>query len=183
MSNIELKKEELNEIFEYLNEELKNNQLHLELNVYGGAIMTMVYDIRPATRDIDCIYNSTNEVLLNNILANTQDVFCLQDGWLNSEVAKPLKYILKEDLETFKIYSNLTILKPIPKQLLAMKLLAARPEPSKDFIDAKLLCEELKITTKKDLIDIFRIYFSRSLLGERQRMFIKYLGEDLGYDW
>ena len=183
MSNIDLRKEDILEIFEYLNEMLKENQLHLDLTVYGGSIMTIVYDGRPATKDVDCIYNTANEVLLNNILSNVKSAFCLQDEWLNSEVKEPLKYILKEDIETFKVYSNLTILKPIPEQLLAMKVLAARPEPSKDFIDARLLCEDLEVTTKKHLIDIFRNYFSRTLLRERQLMFIRYLGDDLGYDW
>lgn len=183
MNSIELTKDELIEVFVYLNERLKENQIFLDLTVYGDSIMTLTYDGRPATRDVDCIYNTANDILLENILSNIQNVFCLQDEWLNSEVKEPLKLILKEDIETFKVYSNLKILKPVPEQLLAMKLLAARPEPSKDFIDARLLCEDLNIKSKKSLIDVFRTYFSRTLLGERQLMFIKYLGEDMGYDW
>lgn len=53
-------------------------------------------------------------------------------------------------------------MKPKAEQLLAMKVLAARSEPAKDFID---------------------VYIPMSILGERQMNFIKYLGEDLGYDW
>ena len=47
-------KDKLLEIFDYLNERLKENQLQLEITVYGGSIMTIVYDNRPATKDIDC---------------------------------------------------------------------------------------------------------------------------------
>lgn len=64
-----------------------------------------------------------------------------------------------------------------------MKILAAGPEPAKDFLDAYILCKDLNITTKGKLLDIFSEYLPLTLLGERQINFIKYLGKDLGYDW
>ena len=48
-------KDKLIEIFAYLNERLNENQLQLEMTVYGGSIMTMVYDNRPATK-VDRLY-------------------------------------------------------------------------------------------------------------------------------
>lgn len=176
-------KNKLLEIFEYLNERLKENQLQLEITIYGGSIMTMVYDNRPATKDIDCVFSETNYKLLENILDLTKFTFNLSDGWINEEIKEPLKYILKEDKETYRVYSNLKILKPKAQQLLAMKILAARPEPAKDFIDAYILCRELNINTKDKLMDIISDYIPLKILGERQINFIKYLGEDLGYDW
>lgn len=178
-----MNKDKLLKIFDYLNERLKENQLQLEITIYGGSIMTMVYDNRPATKDIDCVFGETNEKLLNNILDLTKFAFNLSEDWINEEIKEPLKVILKEDKETYKLYSNLKILKPKAKQLLAMKILAARPEPAKDFIDAYILCKDLDITTKAELLDVFEEFIPLTLLGERQRIFIKYLGEDLGYDW
>ena len=64
-----------------------------------------------------------------------------------------------------------------------MKILEARPEPAKDFMDAYILCKDLNVTTKNELIDIVSAYVPLRLLGERQITFIKYLGKDLGYDW
>lgn len=176
-------KNKLLEIFDYLNERLKENQLQLDITIYGGSIMTMVYDNRPATKDIDCVFSETNYKLLENILNLTKFTFNLSDGWINEEIKEPLKYILKEDKETYKVYSNLKILKPEAQQLLAMKILAARPEPAKDFVDAYILCRELDIKTKDKLMDIISNYIPLKILGERQINFIKYLGEDLGYDW
>lgn len=132
---------------------------------------------------IDCVFSEINSKLLANILDQVRFVFQLSDGWINEEIKEPLKSIFKEDKETYKVYSNLKILKPKEEQLLAMKVLAARPEPSKDFIDACLLCKKLEIMPKMDLLNIFKDYITLSLLGERQMKFIKYLGEDLGYDW
>ena len=176
-------KDKLLEIFDYLNERLKENQLQLEITVYGGSIMTIVYDNRPATKDIDCVFSEVNSKLLKNILDLTQFTFNLSDDWINEDIKEPLKSLLKEDKETYRVYSNLKILKPKARQLLAMKILAARPEPAKDFIDAYILCKDLNITSKTELLDIVSDYIPLTLLGERQINFIRYLGEDLGYDW
>jgi hypothetical protein len=176
-------KTKLLEIFDYLNERLRENQLQLEITIYGGSIMTMVYDNRPATKDIDCVFSETNYKLLDNILNLAKFAFNLSDGWINEEIKEPLKAIIKEDKETYKVYSNLKILKPRAEQLLAMKILAARPEPAKDFIDAYILCKDLDITTRDQLMDRILTYIPLKLLGERQINFIKYLGKDLGYDW
>lgn len=176
-------KEKLLDIFDYLNKRLKENQLHLEITIYGGSIMTMVYDSRPATKDIDCVFSETNIKLLDNILEITRFTFNLSDNWINEEIKEPLKSLLKEDKEVYKVYSNLKLLKPKAEQLLSMKVLASRPEPAKDFVDAYILCKDLNITTKKELLDIVSNYIPLTLLGERQINFIKYLGEDLGYDW
>lgn len=171
------------EVFEYLNERLKENRLYLEITIYGGSVMTMVYDNRPATRDIDCVFSKANSILLQNILDMTGYVFNLPKNWINDEVKEPLRQFLQEDKETFRVYSNLSILKPRAEQLLAMKVLAARPEPALDFLDAHLLCKELGITSKEHLLKVTSVYLPLTLLGDRQLAFIKYLGKDLGYDW
>lgn len=182
-NNMLMDKDRLLKIFDYLNERLKANQLQLEITIYGGTVMTMVYDNRPATKDIDCVFSEVNQKLLENILEMTKLAFNLPKNWINEEIKEPLKSIIKEDKETYKIYSNLKILRPKAEQLLAMKILAARAEPAKDFIDAFILCRDLNIRTRVELLNLVEKYLPLTLIGERQIRFIKYLGEDLGYDW
>ena len=182
-NNMLMDKDRLLQIFDYLNERLKANQLQLEITIYGGTVMTMVYDNRPATKDIDCVFSEVNQKLLENILGMTRFTFNLPENWINEEIKEPLKSIIKEDKETYKVYSNLKILKPKAEQLLAMKILAARAEPAKDFIDAFILCRDLNIRTREELLNVVEKYLPLTLIGERQIRFIKYLGEDLGYDW
>ncbi len=182
-NNMLMDKDRLLQIFDYLNERLKANQLQLEITIYGGSVMTMVYDNRPATKDIDCVFSEVNQKLLENILGMTRFTFNLPENWINEEIKEPLKSIIKEDKETYKVYSNLKILKPKAEQLLAMKILAARAEPAKDFIDAFILCRDLNIRTREELLNVVEKYLPLTLIGERQIRFIKYLGEDLGYDW
>ena len=171
------------EIFDYLNDLLFDNKLYLELTVYGGSIMTLLYDNRPATKDIDSLFNTVNDELLKNIFKQIQDVYQLNNDWINDDVKGPIKTLIEEETIIYREYSNLTIVQPIPEQLLAMKVLAARAEPSKDFVDAYILCRDLNITEKNQLFDIVTKFIPRKALKERQLTFIKYLGEDLGYDW
>lgn len=171
------------EIFDYLNELLADNKLHLEFTVYGGSIMTLLYDNRPATKNIGSLFNSVNEELLMNIFSQIQEVYQLNRDWINDDVKEPIKTLIDEKTIIYKEYSNLTIIQPIPEQLLAMKVLAARAEPSKDFVDAFILCKDLNVSSKKQLFDIITRFIPRNAIKERQLTFIKYLGEDLGYDW
>ena len=176
-------KEILLEIFDYLNDLLSDNKLHLELTVYGDSIMTLLYDNRPATKDIDSLFNTVNDELLINICKQIQDVYQLNDDWINDDVKEPIKSLIEEETIIYKEYTNMTIVQPIPEQLLAMKVLVARAEPSKDFVDAYILCKDLNVTDKTQLLEIVTKFIPRKALKERQLTFIKYLGEDLGYDW
>lgn len=182
-NNMLMDKDRLIQIFNYLNEMLKENQLQLEITIYGGTVMTMVYDNRPATKDIDCVFSEVNQKLLDNILEMTRFTFNLPKNWINEEIKQPLKSIIREDKETYKVYSNLKILRPKAEQLLAMKILAARAEPAMFYIDAFILCRDLDIRTREELLSVVEKYLPLTLIGERQIRFIKYLGEDLGYDW
>ena len=170
-------------IFEELNKELNLNSLNLELTIYDGAVMTLLTDTRPSTRDIDCIFSIDDVSILNTILETISLKFNLSSDWINDDVKEPLKDLISTETISLKKYSNLIITRCSDEQLLAMKILASRSEPSKDFIDSYILCKGMNITTRKQLLDIVSKFVPTTLLGQRQNMFIKYLGEDLGYEW
>jgi hypothetical protein len=182
-TKFEINKTKLIEIFEKLNEMLKDNSITVDLYIYGGSYMTLVSDTRPETNDIDCIFNTTNDEIFNKILETIKSDYKLEKNWFSQEVTTPIEHLKTQDLNEFKRFSNLNIFIPSIEQMLAMKILSSRAEPSKDFIDAYILCRKLNITTKKELLDIVAKYIDLSYLGKRQITFIKYLGEDLGYDW
>src|SRR5690554_4032291 len=81
-----------------MNERLQENLLQLEITVYGGSIMTMVYDNRPATRDINCVFSEVNQSCLITYLI-CKFAFNLSEVWINEEIKEPLKSILKKDDE------------------------------------------------------------------------------------
>lgn len=161
---VEFEKALLLEIFDYINERLKEKQLQLEMTIYGGTVMTILYD-RPATKDVDCVFSGVDLKVLKGILDLIRHKFNLKESWIDEQISEPLKYLTKEEKELFKTYSNLKILKPVAEQILAMKVLANRVEPAKDFLDASILCQELNVKTPEELMDIVSAYVPLNLVG------------------
>lgn len=181
MNNL-LNEEKLLAIFEQLNSCLVSSNTKIDIIVYGGAMMALLFNNRPSTSDIDCRFNS--DKIDVRVLENIRQQFSLTNDWLNQDVKEPISFLKKETIDVFKEYSNLRILKPSLEQLLAMKILASRVEPAKDFVDAYILCKSLCIEKKEQLLKIVYDYVPEKYIGERQHIFIRYLGEDLGFnDW
>ena len=49
-------KAQIQACFEKLNDELKSLDVKGEICLYGGAVMTLVFDARPSTKDVDAIF-------------------------------------------------------------------------------------------------------------------------------
>ena len=64
-----------------------------------------------------------------------------------------------------------------------VEIVKTRPEPYKDFDDVEFLIQYLKIENLNDVFEIFDKYVGRKYLGERQKMFLNYIGKDLNKRW
>lgn len=101
------------------------------------------FDARPATKDVDALFETTP--LIDNILADIAETYGLHKDWINNDIKEPLKYLKLENLKEIYKFKNLKVLAPSAEQMLAMKILSARPEPYRDFEDAEYLISFLKI--------------------------------------
>ncbi|MDD2498672.1 MAG: DUF6036 family nucleotidyltransferase [Desulfitobacteriaceae bacterium] len=169
------------EILEVLDEHLEENRLELTLNIYGGTVMMACFDARPATKDVDALFETTP--LIDNILGDIAETYGLHKDWINNDIKEPLKYLKLENLKEIYKFKNLKVLAPSAEQMLAMKILSARPEPFRDFEDAEYLITFLKIETLEQVINIFDTYIGRRYLRDRQKMFLNYIGKDLKLPW
>lgn len=181
MSLEKVSKELFSEILEVLDKKLEENRLGLTLNLYGGTVMMVCFDARPATKDIDALFETSP--IIDNILADIAETYGLHEGWINQDIKEPLKSLKIEDLNEIYKFKNLKVLAPSAEQMLAMKILSARPEPYRDFMDAEYLVRYLKLVTLEQVMDIFDKYIGRKYLGDRQKMFLNYLGKDLKMSW
>jgi hypothetical protein len=129
--------------------------------------MMACFDARPATKDVDALFETTG----------------LHKDWINNDIKEPLKYLKLENLKEIYKFKNLKVLAPSAEQMLAMKILSARPEPFRDFEDAEYLITFLKIETLEQVINIFDTYIGRRYLRDRQKMFLNYIGKDLKLPW
>lgn len=169
------------EILEVLDEKLGENKMELTLNIYGGTVMMACFDARPATKDIDALFETSQ--LIDNILLDIAETYNLDKDWINQDIKEPLKYIRNQNLKEIYTFKNLKVFAPSAEQMLAMKILSARPEPYKDFTDAEYLINYLKIERLDQVINIYDKYVGRKYLGDRQKIFLNYIGKDLNKSW
>ena len=181
MNSRKITKELFLEILEVLDKKLNENKLKLTINIYGGTVMMVCYDARPATKDIDALFETSSQI--DNILRDISETYNLNENWINQDIKEPIKHFKKEDLKEVFKYKNLKILALSAEQMLAMKILSSRPEPYRDFEDVEFLISYLKINDLEKVLEIFNKYVGNKYLGERQKMFLNYVGKDLNKSW
>jgi len=149
----ELSKKEMLEYFEVINQKLAKNGKHGEIVLAGGASLAMVFDARDSTRDIDAIFQPSEE--MRQIVKDMADEYDLPDDWLNdgvkgyiSEKMNQKKYISLSNLDVYSIDAE---------GLLAMKLTSARVD-TKDMEDSIFLMKLLNIREEKVLFAIIDKY-------------------------
>lgn len=121
----------------------------LEVSLYGGAVFTLVYGSRDATKDVDAVV-LPSEVAKQLALKVAKEL-ALPEDWLNDHVKlflaqKEAKRLLSE----VDFGEGLRISVPTAAYLLAMKLRACRPPlpgyPG-DYGDIRFLVQKMGITS------------------------------------
>ncbi len=153
--SVVMTREEIGLYLRQLNDELASEEVIGEICLYGGAVMCLVFDARPATRDVDAVFRPANTVRLAALtVAEKND---LPPEWLNDAVMA-----FTSDHEQTRIlaeYSHLTIYYAEPRYLLAMKAIAARADL--DRKDMEFLVKHLEITTAEEVFLIIEEFYPK----------------------
>ena len=112
----------------------------VELLIVGGAAMVLLYNARPATRDVDVMILAPPQANLVRVLAGQVAIkHGLPDDWLN-DGAKGFLVGVSEG-ETVFSAPGIVVRTPAVTQLLAMKLSAWRDDV--DIADAQQLLQHM----------------------------------------
>lgn len=147
-------KQTMLELFTALNQKLKENDIRGEICVVGGAAMTLAFNARIATQDVDAIFQPKKDMQL--LAMDVGKEHNLNIDWLNDAVSI---FIPDKKAETKKVIlklSHLTVWSPDAKYLLAMKSISARPT---DIRDLEFLIHLLKITDPKTVFENIQDYY------------------------
>jgi len=136
----------------------------LELALYGGAVFTLVYGSRDATRDVDAIIKPADiGERLVKVVAQEQG---LPDDWLNGSVQQFLSpFDQRRPFPSKEFEPGLNISIPTANYLLALKLNACRqplPGYSGDEADIRFLLRKIKPKSVEEIEAIHNRFF----LGE-----------------
>lgn len=155
--------------------------LVLELALYGGAVFTLVYGSREATKDVDAIIKPADAgTRLVKVVAIEQD---LPEDWLNGEVQQFLSpHDQRRPFPSKEFEPGLAITIPTANYLLALKLRAARPPlpgyPG-DEPDIRFLLHRIKPANLEAVDKIFERFFPGEIPHEFARSMVIRLLADL----
>lgn len=164
------------ELFRELDDELCRDRVHGDVFLVGGAAMSVAYDARPTTRDVDAIWHPSSEVrdAAARVAARHDDI---EADWLNDSV----KGFLPGDDRGVSpvVYEGecLAVSAASPEYLLATKLLASRV--SRDEGDIMLLYKVCGFTTSEEGLALLdRYYPGRPVEAKVQFMLEELLARD-----
>lgn len=162
----------IKKLFKALNDELAKRDVIGEVGICGGAVMCLVYHARPATKDIDAIFEPTKEIrAASKVVAHR---FGLDEHWLNDAV-KGFFHVDPPREDVFNM-SNLRVWAPTADYMLAMKCVSARFDTF-DKDDIKYLVEYLEITKAKDVFKLITKYYPDNRVPAKTKFLIEEMME------
>ena len=139
-----------------LSRELEKQAVRGEILVLGGCAFVLAFKSRPATRDLDAIFEPKTTIL--SIADRVAKEEGLPEGWLNDGVKGFLSGA--GETEPFLDLPGLRVFVPSAEYLFAMKALSMRlSEESRDIEDLKFLIPRLGIRTLKEAMHLMEKYY------------------------
>ncbi len=158
----------LKKLFQALNEELAKKDVLGEIGICGGAVMCLVFQARNATKDVDAIFEPTEEI--RKAASKVSKRFGLSENWLN-DAAKAYFHVDPPKEEVLQL-SNLRIWAPQAEYMLAMKCLSARFD-SHDREDVEFLIRHLMLKKPEDVFLLIERYYPHSRVPPKTRFMVE----------
>ncbi len=158
-----------------LSDELAHHHTTGELCLFGGTAMMLAFAARPATKDVDAIFQPTQ--LIREAARRVGDSMDLPEGWLN-DAAKGFVSSRHETISTgLPQFSNLRLTMPTPEYLLAMKCMASRigavEGETDDVADIRFLIRHLKLASAAAVMDIVAAYYPKNQIPVKAQYLIE----------
>lgn len=167
-----LQKDQILTYLHELNDELARMKSKGEICLYGGAVMCVVYDARPSTKDVDAIFRPSQQ--MRAAIKKVAIKHDLPQDWLNDAVKG---FLVKHSQKIFLSLSHLNVYMPEPDYLLAMKAISARIDAT-DQQDVRYLIRFLNIKTPEAVFSIIDKYYPHDKIKPATQYFIEELFEN-----
>ncbi len=171
MGSALLTKEDIETYLRELDAALQRLGAKGEICMYGGAVMCVVYEARPATKDVDAVFRPTQEI--RTAVEQIAEAHNLPEDWLNDAVKG---FVVEHPQRILFNFPNLQVYIPEPDYLLAMKTLAARVD-TQDKGDIIFLIQRLGLKTPDEVFKILENYYPRQMIKPATQFFVEELFE------
>jgi hypothetical protein len=163
--------QEIEKYLEALNDELTQMGVKGEICLYGGAVMCLVYQARPSTKDIDAVFQPAGK--MREAAERVAQTYGLRPDWLNDAVKG---FVVEHPQRVHFNFPALKVYAPEPDYLLAMKTLASRVE-STDKQDILFLIKLLNLKTADEVFVILEKYYPKQQIRPATQFFVEELFE------
>jgi hypothetical protein len=147
----------------------------LEISLYGGAVFTLVYGSRDATKDVDAVIRQSE--IGKRLAAKVATELGLPDDWLNDDVKQFLaEKEAKRSVPEADFGRGIRIVVPTAAYLLAMKLRACRaplPGYAGDYGDIRFLVQKMGIESVEEAETIHDKFFPHDALTTEAKEVVK----------
>jgi hypothetical protein len=153
----------------------QEQEITLEVSLYGGAVFTLVYGSRDATKDVDAVVRPGE--IARQLAQKVAKELGLPEDWLNDHVKQFLaEKEAKRQLNDSDLGEGLRVSVPTAAYLLAMKLRACRPPlpgfPG-DYGDIRFLVRKMKISCVEAAEAHHAKFFPHDVLSDTAKEFVR----------
>ncbi len=167
-----LTRADIHRLLELLDAELALKEAAGEVYLVGGAVMCLVHDARPATRDVEAFFRPAK--LIREAAARVADRAGVPRSWLNDAVKAFLSP--RGDFDPYLELPHLRVFVARPEYLLAMKCASMRlGEEFQDVDDVRFLLRYLNLTSVDEALEIVTRYFDETQLRPKTRFALEEL--------
>lgn len=157
-------------LFSALNDELREMGVRGEIGICGGAVMCLVFNARESTKDVDAIFQPTQEI--RDASRAVADRLGVPEDWLN-DAAKGY-FLSQPPVRDVVELSNLRVWAPQADYMLAMKCVSARFD-SHDLDDTRFLLKHLGIRSVDEASRIIEQYYPRKVIPAKTQFLLEEL--------
>lgn len=147
----------------------------LEVSLYGGAVLTLVYGSREATKGVDAVVRQS--AVAQTLAAQVAKELGLPQDWLNDDVKQFLaEKEAKRRLTEADFGPGLRVSVPTAAYLLAMKLRACRPPLpgyAGDYGDIRFLVKKMELGSLREAEAFHDKFFPHDELSDTAREVVK----------
>jgi Nucleotidyltransferase of unknown function (DUF6036) len=156
--------------FALLDERLGRRNVIAQIHVIGGAAMSLAWEDRRTTRDVDALFETDRHGVLIEEIHGVADELNLPNSWLNEQATyyAPADYRSNEGI-VFGGH-HLQVAAASAEVVLAMKVRAARPG---DIQDIRILLGLLGLDELDAVLEVHDRYFPDSPLPTPKQMVIE----------
>ena len=169
-------REEIIKYLNILNEKLQQRNVKGEICLYGGAVMCLVFDARPSTKDVDAIFHPSE--IIRQAAREISNDYELADDWLNDGVKG---FLVDHPKKVFLNLSHLVVMVADSEYMLAMKSLSARIDGT-DSKDLEFLIKKLNIKSTEEVFKIIEKYYPRRIIRPATQFFLEEIFDEIQDD-